>query len=110
MNDTTNPQAERLLRTLGLAARSGNIAFGCDGCCEAMKQGRARLVIAADGIAANTKKRIEDRSAFYGVRLVFPGCSPEQLGRALGKKGGVAAAAVTDASLARAVILSYEKQ
>ena len=98
------------LKTLGLAARSGKLVYGCDACCDALKSGRSLLIIMASGISQNTSKRLSDRCAFYGARLIQAECGADELGQALGRRTGVAAAAVTDKSLAGAVASAFDKQ
>ncbi len=111
MKNTGNaPGAGNALKTLGLAARGGKLAFGCDACCDALKQGRSRLVIMASGISQNTSKRLSDRCSFYGARLITATCDAFELGRVLGRRTDVAAVAVTDPSLAAAVASSFDKQ
>ena len=106
----TAPGRTNALKTLGLAARGGKLVFGCDACCDALKQGRSRLIVMASGISGNTSKRLTDRCAFYGARLLDAGCGAAELGRALGRRTDVAAVAVTDPSLAAAVESAFDKQ
>ena len=79
--------------------------------CEALRQGRprVRLVIAASDNSENTAKRLRDRCAFYGVRLVVAEEDGASLSDAIGKSGRVAAAAITDEQLCRLVEGALEK-
>ncbi len=93
----------RALSTLGLAARAGKTVCGTPAVCDALKEGKAKLVVSASGNSENTAKRLRDRCAFYGVTLIVSGADRVMLGTAVGKREGSAAVAVTDENLARAV-------
>lgn len=99
----------RYMSTLGLAAKAGKLVCGTQNVCDALKEGRARLVIEASGNSANTSKRLNDRCAFYGIRLIPANADGDGLGAAVGRRGACAAAAVCDDSLARAVLAAYER-
>ena len=99
----------KYLSTIGLAARAGRLACGTQNVCDALKDGRAKLVIEADDNSANTKKRIHDRCDYYGVRLIPAYADGDGLAAATGRTGACAAVAVCDESLARAVLASFER-
>ena len=103
----TETKNQSPLKVLGFAVRSGRIVFGCEQCCAALKQGRTRLVVMAEGISENTSKRLRDRCSFYGATLISAGCGADELGHALGRTGPVAAAGVTDFSLSTAVLKAF---
>ncbi len=107
MNASSEKKRSSPLKVLGLAARCGRIVYGCEQCCAALKQGRTRLVVMAEGISENTSKRLRDRCSFYGATLISAGCGADELGHALGRSGPVAAAGVTDSSLSAAVIKAF---
>ena len=72
--------------------------------CEALKKGKTvYLVLAAQDNSLNSAKRLSDRCAFYGVRLVETEVTGEALAHAVGKSARLAAVAVTDENLARLV-------
>ena len=105
------PQTDRALRLLGLAARARAIVVGTPLVCAAlshakgMDKGKAPLlVLLAEDASPNTKKRITDRTAFYGVALYSLPLSCAQLAHTIGKKeASVAAVGVTDQNLAAAI-------
>lgn len=103
----TDNGKNRLLGTLGLAARARKTVTGTDGVCTALKDGKAFAVVTASDISDNTRKRLSDKCAFYGVTLIDAGVTQDRLGTALGKQSLTAAAAVCDRSLADAVISVY---
>ncbi|MBE6555081.1 MAG: hypothetical protein E7663_02435 [Ruminococcaceae bacterium] len=99
---------KRALSLLGFAARAGRLTVGVPLLCEAMRKGtRGKtplLVALACDASPNTKKRILDRTAYYGVRLVRLEVDTAALALAVGKReGAVAAVGVTDPHLASAI-------
>ena len=90
----------RILRTLGLGAKAGKLVFGTEAVCDALRNGKAAAVAVASGNSENTLKRLRDQCFFYRVEPVVLDATPTELGHAVGKKGTVAAVAVTDPSLA----------
>lgn len=91
---------KKLLGALGLAARAGKLVWGTQNVCDALKAGKVRLVIEAEGNSANTQKRLADRCAYYRVALVQTGVSAADLGAAIGRGTDVSSAAVTDQNFA----------
>ena len=75
---------------LGLAMRAGQLTFGEDGVRKAIASGSAKLVLLDAGASENTKKRMRDSAAYYGVALVET--AADRLGFAVGKPGRMSAA------------------
>ena len=75
---------------LGLAMRAGQLTFGEDGVRKAIASGGAKLVLLDAGASDNTKKRMRDSCAYYGVRLCET--AADRLGYAVGKPGRMSAA------------------
>ncbi len=106
----TDRSIQKTLNALGICAGARRLAVGTPMVCEALKEkNKPRLVISASDCSENTAKRIFDRCAFYGVRLCVLSVTAEELGRAIGKRGAVAAVAVTDESLCRMVEATLEQ-
>ena len=103
----------RALRLLGLAARARALVIGVPLICTALSQGKNKapaLVLVAEDCSANTKKRITDRTAFYGAELIALPCTCEQLAHTIGKKEAlVAAVGVTDHNLAAAIAAALKE-
>ena len=86
---------------LGLARRSGSLALGAGAAADAVRHGRAKLIVIASDCSDNTKKRLCDKGAYYKAEyIVFGGC--DELGRATGT-ANCAAAAVTDMNFAKSI-------
>ncbi len=101
---------ERLLSALGLCAKARKLVFGTPMVCEALKEKRKPyLVVEAGDNSENTRKRLEDRCGFYGVRKHRLEASGEALAHAVGKTGKVAAVAVTDENLALLILGRLDK-
>ncbi len=105
---------ERLLRYLGLAARARRVVAGVALICTALQKkasGKTPLVvISAADASENTKKRICDRTAYYGVPHLALSLDAEALATAIGKRdGAVAAVGVTEPQLARVITELYQE-
>lgn len=97
-------ESEKIVRLLGLAARAGKLVYGTDMVCEALRvKKRILLVVESGDSSENTHKKIADKCAYYGTRHVRLSTSTEWLGASLGKRGGIAAVGVTDASFASGI-------
>ena len=75
---------------LGLAMRAGQLTFGEDGVKKAIASGGAKLVLLDAGASENTKKKMRDSCAYYGVKLCET--AADRLGYAVGKPGRMSAA------------------
>ncbi len=91
------------LSMVGLAKKAGRLIVGTPQVCGALPGGGVRLVLYSAAASGNTKKRVLDRAAYYGVRAVALDASPETLAARVGKTGAVAAVGVADAGFARAI-------
>ncbi len=102
--------AERALSYIGIAKKAGKLVTGTPSVCGGMKRGSRYPVFAACDISEGTKKRLSDRCAYYGVRLVTLPAGGEALARMSGKTGFVAAVSVTDAGLSEAAVSALEAE
>ena len=110
------PQTDvtRAMRFVGLAARARALVIGVPLICTALSKGAAgktpRLVLCTEDCSPNTKKRITDRTAFYGVPCRSLPLTCAQLAHAIGKKEAlVAAVGVTDQNLAAAIAAALQE-
>ena len=100
----TELENKKFLTTLGLCAKARKLVFGTDQICDALRESKTVcLVLEASDTSPNTHKRLTDRTAYYGVRHVRIDADTVTLGAAVGKKTAVAAVAITDGGLCRAV-------
>lgn len=96
----------KVLGSLGLAMKSHSLVSGEHQTLEAVKGGKAVIVIIAEDASANTKKLFHDKCSFYKVPVYEYG-TKEDLGRAIGKDLR-SSLAVCDTGLATAVIRQLE--
>ena len=87
---------------LGLARRAGKIAGGAFQAENAIKSGKACLVILAEDASDNTGKHFRDMCSYRNIRCLSMG-DKEQLGKCAGFEMR-SVLAVTDASMAEAVL------
>lgn len=99
-------ERNKVLSLLGLAARARKVASGEFSAENAVKGGKAELVIVAKDASDNTKKLFHDKCSFYEVPVYEYG-TKETLGHAIGKELR-ASAAVLDEGLAKAIINCLE--
>lgn len=78
-------QQNRILSMLGLAAKAGKIASGEFSTEQAVKSGKAFLVIVSEEASANTRKMFRNMCSFYQVPMYLY-ASKEVLGHAIGKQ------------------------
>lgn len=94
-------QQNKVLGTLGLAMRSGNVASGEFLTEQAIRSGRASLVIIAEDASRNTKKKFLNSCSYYDVPVAVFG-DKDTLGNAIGK-GFRASIAVLDPGFASSI-------
>ena len=70
---------------LGIAAKAGAVVSGEFSVEQALKKGRACLVIIAQDASDNTKKHFKDMCAYRNVPVLLM-CSKQALGKSLGKQ------------------------
>ncbi|CAM5788401.1 MULTISPECIES: YlxQ family RNA-binding protein [Bacillati] len=92
------PKAAQML---GLAMRARKVITGEGLVVEAVRNGKAKLVLLAADASANTSKKVQDKCAHYGVPCVSA-TDRYELGRAIGKDERVTIA-VTDGKLAESI-------
>lgn len=96
----------KVLSLLGLAARSRNVVSGEFATENAVKEGKAKLVLVAEDASDNTKKLFTNKCTYYHVPLVFYG-EKEALGHAMGKEVR-SSLAITDSGFAKALMEQME--
>ncbi len=61
---------DKFFRMLGLAARMRGIAFGEGAVKDAIRDGKAQLVVVAADASENTKKKFKNSCGFYSAKLI----------------------------------------
>ena len=95
------PNKDRVLSMLGLATRSRNVVSGGFATEEAVKSGKAYLVIIAEDASDNTRKKYSNMCRFYEVPYEYY-IVKEILGHAIGKEER-SCLAVTDKGFADSI-------
>ena len=89
---------------MGFAMRAGKITLGTDTICTVLgKRDFVKLVALCSDASDGSKKKIINKCAFYGVKVLELPFEMEELGRLLGKTYGPAAVAITDEGFAREI-------
>ena len=99
---------ERTLKFLGLMRRANALQVGENNAGEAVRAGKAKLLLLAADASDNAKKRAESFTGGRSCLLLPLPFTKEELGDALGQ-GGCSMAAVTDLGFANALIKRLEE-
>jgi len=92
---------DKALRMLGLARRAGKLVLGSDASADAVRGGKAYIVVVAEDASDRTKKLLHNKCHSFHVPLYeFSDC--ETLGMKLGKSA-ISVIAVSDKSFAKAI-------
>ena len=90
---------------LGLCARAGKLAYGVDAAQDAVRKGRASVVVMDAGAGPNTRKLLTNACASHGARLF----EAADVGRSTGKDSRMAVA-VLDARMAARVAELFDQE
>ncbi len=93
---------DRILQLLGLCRRAGRLKLGSDAAVSSAAQGEARLLLCAEDISENTRKKIKSAADMYGVKFFTLNRTKDSLSAALGKFCTVVA--VNDSGFAKKLI------
>ena len=96
---------DKALNMLGLCARAGKLAYGADAAADAVRKGRASVVVMDAGAGPNTRKLLTNACASHGARLF----EAADVGRSTGKDSRMAVA-VLDARLAARVAELFDQE
>lgn len=75
----------KALFLLGLCRKAGVSKSGEMLCEEAVRSGKAFLVILSQDASANTYKKFHDKCSFYSIPIIDVPFSKEELGKAMGQ-------------------------
>ena len=99
MNDQ---EQRKVLSLLGLARKAGKIDSGQFACENALRMGKAKLVIISSDASGNTEKKFTDKCRYYHVPC-FVCIKKELLGHCLGQSER-SCLSVNDSSFAEAIL------
>lgn len=99
---------DKALGYLSLSAKAGKLVCGADNCVEALKRGKARLLILAADASPNACRRADGMLFGRKVPLFRGGYIKYELAAAAGANGPVAMAAMCDEGLAAAFARSAQ--
>lgn len=87
---------DRIINAFGLAMRAGKCIVGSEMCIEQIRAEKAKLVVGAGDLSENAIKKLNDACSYHNVELLFVSQDKAELGKRLGKKSGIACAAILD--------------
>lgn len=77
-------EKEKLMAYLGLATKAGKLVTGYNTCLDMMPRGKIKLVVLAEDVGDNTKKKLSDKCRTYDIPC-FIGAGADEMSRATGK-------------------------
>ena len=98
----------RILQNLGLCRRAGSLVIGTEQVLDAVRSGRAKIVLIAGDIAEGTEQKIAALCAHRSVPVEKLSAGRAELARAVGKEAPLAAVAVGE-DFFKLITLSLEK-
>ena len=99
--------SDKIYGMIGLARRAGKTVSGGYATMEAVKSGKAALVIVAADASDRTKKTVSDKCSWRGIPLKEAD-SGERLGKAMGQEYR-SQMAVTDEQMAQAILRLFDE-
>lgn len=99
---------KKILSLMGLAVRGRNLTSGEDQVLDAVRSGKALLVVVAEDASDNTKKLFNDKCTYYEVPIRMWG-KREELGAAIGKEMR-ASMAVTEPGFAKKLVTLIDEE
>jgi len=96
---------ENFYRFLGLAAKAGKVAYGAQACKNAIKTGKAELVIVDGSASENTMHEMKSACSYYQIELIVleeKGVLTKYLGKKQNKLIGI-----LDSGFARSAMEKY---
>ncbi len=97
----------KILGMMGIARRSGSIAFGYEQLCQQMLKGRIALVIIAVETSERTKKKILSLCEDTGTRWIVYG-NKDELSHAIGQVNKTVFG-ISNENMARQVLVYYKE-
>lgn len=94
---------KKALSMIGICKKAGRLVSGVPIVCDALRDGKAELVVYASAAAENSVKRVTDKAKSYETEALSLDVTPEELGHSIGKSGAVAAVGITDRGFAEAI-------
>ncbi len=97
------PEQNKLQGMIGLAKRAGKVVAGTPMVCEAVRKGKAQIVLIASDATENANKKVKNCCTHYQIPFESTSFTTDLLAHIIGKSGVIAAIAITDASFADAI-------
>ena len=102
MQSATGAKGSRLASMIGLCRRANRLGCGVDTIKDALKTGRAQIVLLASDPSERTRKQLCDKCKTAGVELIPVSLTKEEMGAACGMME-LSACAVLDSEFAKAI-------
>ena len=94
---------QRILGAVGLASKARKCMTGTDICVELMRADKGKLLLVADNISDNTRKKLVKTAVFHKIPYADTGIDKGELAKAAGKKSDAAAVLFTDSGFVKII-------
>lgn len=88
---------------IGLCSRARALVCGTSLACDAVRHGNSSMLLYAFDASSNTKKKITNCAAYYGVMAHEISLGTRELGKYTGKGRAVGCVAITDSNFINAI-------
>ena len=102
---------KKMMSLLGFAKKAGKVIIGTDMAVESVRSGRknaVKLFLLASDASANTEKRINNTSEYYGVPTIVTQAKKSELAHTVGSVSEISVIGVTDKGFADAMLKTVE--
>ncbi|MBE6686578.1 MAG: 50S ribosomal protein L7ae [Ruminococcaceae bacterium] len=97
----SNDITQRLMGMIGLCAKARKLAVGTDIAVDAVRVGKAQVLLVAFDASVNTKKKVFNCAKYYEIPCYEIPVATGDLGHCIGKAGNTAAVAILDRNLTK---------
>ena len=94
----------KVLMMLGLCRKAGCVVIGTPMVTKALQGAKIKVAFYSADASQNTRKKITDKCAFYGVRCEMLDISGDELSHALGKTGILSSVGITNENFANELL------
>ena len=101
--DMTNEITAKISGAVGLAARARKCVTGTEICVEYMRAGKGKLLVIAQDISDNTRKKLVKTAVYHKIPYTEPNIDKSSLANSVGKKSDTSAVLLCDSGFVKII-------
>ena len=104
---------KKIISLIGIAKKAGKVISGTEMTVESVrsaKKSSVKLIVCSGDASANTVKRINNPSGFYGIPVIRLTVVKTELARTVGHPSELSVIGITDTGFAEAMLKAYENK